>query len=76
MYKLLDYKLNVPIIRKITHYIQNFVYSKRGQLKKYLEQKYQNVMNERYKNALKITFAQYPFWDLKNIIIIIQINNK
>ena len=25
----LDYKLNVPIIRKITHYIQNFVYSKR-----------------------------------------------
>jgi len=30
MYKLLDYKLNVPIIRKITRYIQNFVYSKRG----------------------------------------------
>jgi len=25
----LDYKLNVPIIRKITRYIQNFVYSKR-----------------------------------------------
>ena len=62
MYKLLDYKLNVPIIRKITRYIQNFVYSKRDQLKKYLEQKYQNVTNKRYKNALKITFAQNLFW--------------
>ena len=76
MYKLLDYKLNVPIIRKITRYIQNFVYSKRDQLKKYLEQKYRNVTNERYKNALKITFVHHPSWDLKNIIIIIQINNK
>ena len=64
MYKLLDYKLNVPIIRKITRYIQNFVYSKRGQLKKYLEQKYRNVTNERYKNALKITFVHHPSWDL------------